>query len=308
MDTAPDFTLEPVRWPSDYCLIDSGDGKKLERFGSWTLIRPEPQALWSPNLPTSEWNRLADGEYLPQGSHNGRWLPRNPRLPANWTVGYRSDRLNLRFRLALTAFKHVGLFPEQAANWEFIAAQCRLVRSPQVLNLFAYTGGASLAAAQAGAQVVHLDAVRQVVGWAKANAELNGLDQLRWLVDDALKFVRRETRRNRHYTGILLDPPAYGHGPGGERWVLEEHLPELVGLLGPLLDPAGHFVVLNSYSLGYSPVILAGLLAGICPPGGHVSCGELLLPETSGGRHLPAGVFARLVARPHMEPSGSPTE
>ncbi len=294
VDAAPDFALAPVRWAGDYELIDSGGRRKLERFGRWTLIRPEPQALWPPALSPSDWNQQAAGEYLPQGSHSGRWLRRRPDLPDSWTLSYRSARLNLRLRLALTGFKHVGLFPEQAANWEYVAAQCQRRGGGSVLNLFAYTGGASLAAAQAGARVVHLDAVRQVVGWAKSNAELNGLTDLRWLIDDALKFVRRETRRGHRYTGILLDPPAYGHGPGGERWVLEEHLPELVGLLPPLLDPAGHFLVLNSYSLGYSPVILAGLLAGICPPGSRVSCGELLLPETTGGRYLPAGVFARL--------------
>jgi len=237
-----------------------------------------------------------------EGSHNGTWH-RVDKAPDHWYIEYRGFAEPLRFRLALTGFKHLGLFPEQAPNWEFVYKHCEQIRKPTVLNLFAYTGGASLAAARAGAQVTHVDAVRQIVAWARDNAERNGFMDMRWLVDDVMKFVKREQRRGSKYTGIILDPPAFGHGPKGERWVLEEHLNELISILPDLLHPHGHFLLLNSYSLGYSPVILAGLLKSHFDESAlkNLTCGELLIPETEGNRLLPAGVFARL----HSDFAGS---
>ncbi len=300
------ITLDtPTRW-RDYQLIDSGGFEKLERFGPYVLIRPEPQAVWQPSLERPIWDRQAHASFQQLGSHAGKWNLFKE-IPENWTLAYRGDDYRLQFKLALTAFKHVGLFPEQAANWEFIVAQTRALaaagHAPHVLNLFAYTGGASLAARAAGATVTHVDSVKQVVSWARENLERSGLEGVRWIVEDALKFVQREGRRGAKYHGILLDPPAFGHGAKGERWKLEDQIDGLLAACAQLLHPEG-FVVLNCYSLGFSALILEHLLrARFAPVQGRsgaarLSIGELYLPATEGGLPLPAGVFGRIAARP----------
>jgi 23S rRNA (cytosine1962-C5)-methyltransferase len=287
-------TLSPSHFP-DYELIDAGNGEKLERFGKYVLIRPEPQALWSPDLPEAEWKKLADARFVQEGSASGDWErnPKNP-MPDQWVMGYNHGGMKLRFRLGLTKFKHVGIFPEQAVNWDFVYARCKAMQAPKVLNLFAYTGGASLAAKAAGADVIHCDAIKQVVNWAAANMELSKLDGIRWLVEDAFKFVIREAKRGNKYDGIVLDPPAWGHGPKGEKWKLEEQINELMGLIAKILAPQNSFLVLNAYSLGYSSLILENLgrshFSDVAAE--NLQVGELCLTERS-GRKLPAGVFMR---------------
>lgn len=249
---------------SDYALLDSGDGLKLERFGKYAMIRPEPKALWTPSMPASEWNKLAAVRFKPGAGFgkagkedSGTW-ERLREMPDQWFVQYPGDGFRLRMRLGLTSFKHVGIFPEQAPNWEFIYRKTETAAAgstaPRVLNLFAYTGGASLAARAAGADVTHLDSVRQVVSWARENMEATGLQDIRWVVEDAMKFARREAKRGHKYDGIILDPPAYGHGPDGEKWKLDELLFEMLRTVREILAPHG-WMVLNLYSNGYSAAL-----------------------------------------------------
>lgn len=281
----------PEHW-QDYELLDCGNFEKLERFGQIVLIRPEPQALWQPVWSAEEWQKMAHGRFEQQGSNAGSWVALRKGLPEHWYLKYNSEQLKLKFRLALTGFKHVGIFPEQADNWEYIAQQVkRLGHGARVLNLFAYTGGASLAAKQAGADVIHLDSVKQVVSWSRSNMELSGLTDIRWLVEDARKFVQREVKRGRTYQGIMLDPPAYGLGPNGERWKLEEQLGPMMEDVFRLLDPEGHFLVLNAYSLGLSSLIVDNFLAQHYGLEQRES-GELYLQARSGMK-LPLGVFGR---------------
>lgn len=281
----------PEHW-QDYELLDCGNFEKLERFGQIVLIRPEPQALWQPVWSAEEWQKMAHGRFEQQGSNAGSWVALRKGLPEHWYLKYNSEQLKLKFRLALTGFKHVGIFPEQADNWEYIAQQVkRLGQGARVLNLFAYTGGASLAAKQAGADVIHLDSVKQVVSWSRSNMELSGLTDIRWLVEDARKFVQREVKRGRTYQGIMLDPPAYGLGPNGERWKLEEQLGPMMEDVFHLLDPEGHFLVLNAYSLGLSSLIVDNFLAQHYGLEQRES-GELYLQARSGMK-LPLGVFGR---------------
>ncbi|MCR5560715.1 MAG: class I SAM-dependent methyltransferase [Bacteroidales bacterium] len=255
----------------DYALLDSGNGLKLERFGSFAMIRPEPKALWTPSMPEAEWNRLAAVRFKPGAGFgkagkedSGTW-ERLKEMPDQWFVQYPGEGFRLRMRLGLTSFKHVGIFPEQAPNWEFIYRKVReaaggvppegrAIAAPRVLNLFAYTGGASLAAKSAGADVTHLDSVRQVVSWARENMEATGLQDIRWVVEDAMKFARREAKRGHLYDGIILDPPAYGHGPDGEKWKLDELLFEMLRTVRAILAPGG-WMVLNLYSNGYSAAL-----------------------------------------------------
>lgn len=285
-------TLTPRNF-QDYELIDSGNGNKLERFGEYTLWRPEPQAVWSPHLPESEWKKLAHAQFVQEGSASGKW-DRFRKMEDQWYVDYRSGKMNIRFRLGLTRFKHVGIFPEQAVNWDYIYQQSRQRKGGKVLNLFAYTGGASLAARAAGADVIHCDSIKQVVNWANANMQASKLDHIRWLVEDAFKFVKREANRDRQYQGIILDPPAWGHGPKGEKWKLEDQINELIENVAQILDPQSGFLVFNAYSLGYSPLILENLLRSHFPDRflKQMEAGELFLGERS-GRRLPAGIFVR---------------
>lgn len=277
---------------TDYELIDCGNFEKLERFGKYITIRPEPQAVWLPRLAEKEWSKSAHVRFESISSSSGKWN-KLKEMPDRWAVEY-SLKGNpgkiLKFRLALTAFKHVGIFPEQAANWDYIYESISgfKIKQPKVLNLFAYTGGASMAAKSAGADVIHLDSVKQVVTWANANMELSGLTDIRWIVEDAMAFVKKEIRRGKKYNGIILDPPAYGLGTEGQRWKLEEMIAEMMQNVLALLDEEERFLILNTYSLGFSSLIVENLLSGQ----ENLETGELYLNSQTGLR-LPLGVFGR---------------
>lgn len=289
--------LTPEKF-SDYELIDCGDFEKLERFGKYITIRPEPQAVWSKRLTAKDWEKKAHVRFVPKSSSAGTWQ-RLKEMPDQWRIRYSfNPQDELTFRLGLTSFKHVGIFPEQATNWEFIHQQIRQlkkhVEQPRVLNLFAYTGGASIAAKSAGADITHLDSIKQVVTWAKENMELSGLDGIRWLVEDALTFVKREVKRGRKYHGIILDPPAYGHGPNGESWKLEDMISEMMKGVSEILEPEHSFLVLNTYSLGFSSLIIRNLLEEHFPKrSAQTEYGEIYLQATS-GVVLPLGVVGRV--------------
>ncbi|MBR9859147.1 oxidoreductase [bacterium] len=275
-----------------YELIDSGNGKKLERFDRTILIRPEPQAIWNPRMSLNEWEEMHHAEFKQEGSHKGNWIWKGKPLHA-WNLAYSSGKMRIKFKLNFTAFKHIGVFPEQAANWDFIFSETRkrIKSKPSVLNLFAYTGGASLAAKSAGADVVHVDSVKQVISWANENQDLSGLRDIRWVVEDALKFVIREVKRNRQYHGIMLDPPAYGIGAKGERWKLEDKLDELLSQVAKLLHPDG-FLVLNVYSLGLSPYIIQNMMIDHFK-GRVIEVSELGLKSRS-KQILPLGIVGRI--------------
>jgi len=215
-------------------------------------------------------------------------------MPDRWVTQYRSGSLHLRTKLALSSFKHVGIFPEQATNWDYIAKKVKQIPEdkPNVLNLFAYTGIASLAARASGAEVTHVDSVKQVISWSRENMELSGLDNIRWVVEDALKFVNREVRRGNQYNGIILDPPAYGRGPDGEKWLLEENLNEILRLCALLLKKENFFFIINLYSLGFSALILENLIKAHFGDQVNHEFGELFIPD-SFGKKLPLGVFSR---------------
>ena len=279
--------LSPNTW-RDYELIDCGDFLKLERFGAYTLIRPEPQAVWRPGQPMADWQAAAHASFNQLTSQSGAWEKHRP-MPDNWEVKYKTGTVEFRLKLALTAFKHVGVFPEQAANWDWMANQlAKRPRGAKVLNLFAYTGAASLVAKAAGADVVHVDSVRQVVSWARTNMELSNLTDVRWTVEDAKKFVNRELKRGRKYDGIILDPPAYGLGPNGERWKLESDITPFFEEVVQLLAPGG-FLILNTYSLGFSSLIIENLFRPHFKPNSF-KVGELYLKSNTNIK-LPLGVF-----------------
>ena len=290
--------LSPNNW-ADYQLIDSGDYEKLERFGSYCLRRPEPQAVWRKTLPESDWEKKTDawfrkekGKSGADGNEKGEWILGSS-MPQQWFATYSYQTMKLRFRLGLTAFKHVGIFPEQAGNWDYIFDTVRQSPTPpSILNLFAYTGGASLAAKAGGADVVHVDSVRQVLNWSRENMEASGLDNIRWVCEDALKFVKREVKRGKRYQGILLDPPAYGRGPEGEKWMLEDHIAELMNACGRIVDETGFFCILNLYSMGFSSLVAENLMKDYFPDATQISSGELFLPDQA-GRKLPLSVFCR---------------
>ncbi len=279
----------------DYELIDTGGFEKLERFGRFILTRPEPQAVWNKSLSVSEWEKRSNATFKKdKGSQEkGQWLTEEGMIP-KWEFHYQSPSLNLTAKLALSSFKHVGLFPEQAANWEYIAEKLSgfQTENPTVLNLFAYTGMASLAAKAKGADVTHVDSVKQVISWSRENMELSGLDNVRWVVEDALKFVKREVRRGKKYNGLILDPPAYGRGPDGEKWLLEEQINEMLELCGQLLEESEHFFVINLYSLGLSALIVENLIKAHFGNPAHHEFGELYLRD-SFDKKLPLGVFSR---------------
>ena len=281
----------------DYELIDTGDFEKLERFGRYVTRRPEPQAIWRRTLPEEEWRRTADAAFLrdARSDERGEWRLA-PKTPDRWTVEYAYREMRLRMRLGLTSFKHVGIFPEQAANWNFIYDECRALAGDsggaKVLNLFAYTGGATLAARAAGAEVTHVDSVKQVVTWARENMELSGLEGVRWIVEDALKFVQREVRRGSRYRGIILDPPAYGRGANGEKWVLEENICEMLACCAQLLEPENAFLVLNLYSMGLSSTLARTAVRQAFGAPRTERWGELYFPDRA-GKELPLGTYYR---------------
>lgn len=297
--------LTPQHFPG-YELIDCGNFEKLERFGKYILIRPEPQAVWSKSLSEKEWSKLAHVRFNQRTSSSGTW-EKLKEMPDRWSVQFTPDYYRdhnsqftiLTFRLSLTSFKHVGIFPEQAVNWEYIyqsltpSPSPKGERSVRVLNLFAYTGAASLVAKAAGADVTHLDSVKQVVTWARENMELSKLNDIRWIVEDAMTFVKREVKRGKKYRGIILDPPAYGHGTDGKSWKLEDNILEMMKSVKQLLDEKNHFLLLNVYSLGFSPLIIENLFRELYPAGEKFETGELFLQSKS-GQKLPLGVFGRM--------------
>jgi 23S rRNA (cytosine1962-C5)-methyltransferase len=281
---------------ADYELIDCGDFEKLERWGKYITIRPEPQALWDKGLSQTDWGKTAHVRFISKSSSAGSWQKLRE-MPEQWKINYNintknSNKAAIGFRLGLTSFKHVGIFPEQAPNWDYIYQNIRQLKTPnpRFLNLFAYTGGASLAARAAGADVTHVDSIKQVISWGRENMELSKLENIRWVVEDAMKFVKREIKRGNKYNGIILDPPAFGHGPNGESWKLEKNINEMIKLVLDLLDPKEHFLILNTYSLGFSSLIIENMLNE--KAGKKLNIGELYLPATS-GKVLPLGVFGR---------------
>lgn len=289
--------LHPNSW-IDYELIDSGDGQKLERFGKFVLNRPEPQAIWSKALPEHEWklanaifNREQKDKYRFNDEVNGGWnLGKG--MPESWTVDYKYNQLNLTLRLALTSFGHVGVFPEQGSNWNFIYDTVSSWSKPgRVLNLFAYTGAASVAARAAGAEVTHVDASRPGLNWANQNMQLNSLKDIRWVYEDALKFVKREVKRGNKYNGIIMDPPPYGRGPEGEKWTLQEKLNELVYLASQLLEPTPSFFILSMYAVGLSSLVGLNVVKSHFPDV-NPEFGEFFLKSRT-GKDLPMGTFLR---------------
>ena len=278
----------------DYEVIDTGDGEKLERWGDVILRRPDPQAIW-PCEDKSAWKQ-AHARYHRSASGGGEWEFFR-RLPEKWEIDYK----NLRFWVRPTGFKHTGLFPEQAVNWDWMGGLIRKAGRPiRVLNLFGYTGGATVACAAAGAHVTHVDAAKGMVQWAGENRQLSGLDEksTRWIIDDALKFVKREQRRGSFYDGILMDPPSYGRGPGGEIWKLENELYGLVDACAQTLSEQPLFMLINSYTTGLQPAVLHNMLEKTVARahGGSVSADEVVLPVTLGGV-LPCGASGRWQAR-----------
>lgn len=283
--------LIPDGW-NDYELLDTGDGMKLERFGNYVISRPDPRALWKPRKPQSVWED-ADAQYVRSNKNEGHWLTKNP-PPTQWLIHFQQ----MTFRLEPTAFKHVGIFPEQAVNWVWLNGV--IADKPlSVLNLFAYTGAATIAAALAGAKVTHLDSVKSAITWAHENVRLNNIadNQIRWIADDAMKFVAREAKRGNTYDGIILDPPRFGRGSKGEIWKLHEDLPRLLECCSRLLSPNARFLLVNAYTADISAVALGQLLSSILAAHrGSVTYGELALKESGFDRLLPSGIFARWTA------------
>mgnify|MGYP001601955948 FL=1 len=281
------LTTEPS---AEYELIDSGGGEKLERYGPVLVSRPDPQALWERRAPERAKGAQAVFGQVP-GRRPGWRLA--PGLPPRWPV----ELGGLRFLVKPTSFKHIGLFPEQASNWEWIGERIRGAARPvSVINLFGYTGGATLAAARAGAEVCHVDASKVATAWAHDNARLSGLGEapIRWIVEDVRSFLKREERRGRRYDGIIMDPPAFGHGPGGELWKIEDDFLKLVSLAFSTLSPNPLFALMNGYASGYSAIAYENNLLPLAERfGGVLESGELTIRESLAGRLLPCGIFAR---------------
>ena len=275
----------------DYEVLDTSGGEKLERWGKYVLVRPDPQVIWNTPKDDPLWRKY-DARYARSSTGGGKWA--NLRLPEHWQVKYRE----LTFNVKPMNFKHTGVFPAQAANWDFIMETIRGAGRPiNALNLFAYTGGATLACAAAGASVCHVDAAKGMVAWAKENAKSSGLEDrpIRWIVDDCAKFVEREIRRGRRYDAIIMDPPSYGRGPSGEIWKLEENLWPFVQLVSQVLSDKPLFVIINSYTTGLAPSVVGYIMDSIFTKrfGGHSECGELGLPVKDSGLVLPCGSTGR---------------
>ena len=281
----------------DYEVIDTSSGEKLERWGDFILVRPDPQVIWNTDKNNRGWTHY-NGRYQRSSKGGGEWEFKN--LPNEWSIKYNS----LVFNLKPFAFKHTGLFPEQAVNWdwfsEIISKQTAKTDKPfKVLNLFAYTGGATLSAAKAGAHVTHVDASKGMVQWAKENALSSGLEEapIRWLVDDCVKFVEREIRRGNHYDGIIMDPPSYGRGPKGEIWKIEESVYPFIELCTNLLNKDSSFLLINSYTTGLQPAVLTYMISSavISKFGGSVISNEIGLPVKENGLVLPCGASGRWI-------------
>lgn len=274
----------------DYEVIDTSDGEKLERWGQYTLVRPDPQVIWKTDRKNPGWKKM-NGHYHRSKKGGGEWEVFN--LPEKWQISYN----DLTFNLQPFSFKHTGLFPEQATNWDWFGKKIREANRPiKVLNLFAYTGGATLAAAAAGASVVHVDASKGMVTWAKENAVSSGLGEapIRYIVDDCVKFVEREIRRGNKYDGIIMDPPSYGRGPGGEVWKIEESIHEFIKLTAQVLSDDPLFFLVNSYTTGLQPAVLTYMISTeLKKYGGTVVSDEIGLPVTSNGLVLPCGASGR---------------
>ncbi len=292
----PTLQLIPLPdWP-DYELLDSGNGQKLERYGPYRFRRPEPEAIWQPALAEKHWQDV-HAVFIPSPEENGGHWEGRRKFPERWQMTYK----DLKFWVQTTASRHLGVFPEQAGQWDWINQQVRQAGRPlKVLNLFGYTGLASLAAAQAGAQVTHVDASRKMIVWAKENQALSGLAEapIRWIVDDALKFVQREARRDAAYDGVILDPPKFGRGPKGEVWEFYRLLPDLLQACQAILSRQPAFLVLTAYAVKASAVTLYyALLEKMSRYGGAVSAGEVLLSEKSAGRQIAMAIFGRWSAQ-----------
>jgi 23S rRNA (cytosine1962-C5)-methyltransferase len=291
--------IHPSSW-KDYELLDSGSFEKLERFGKVILIRPEPQAIWEPVLSEAEWQKQAHAHFTREQKDNFRYgeevkggWKKLKSIQDSWLVDYQYQSLNLTLRLALTGFGHVGVFPEQGSNWNFIYDTINAWKTsqPRVLNLFAYTGAASVVARAAGAEVTHVDASRPGLNWANQNMQLNKLTDIRWVYEDALKFVKREVKRGNKYNGIIMDPPPYGRGPEGEKWTLQEKLNELIHLASQLLEPSPSFFILSMYAVGLSPLVGLNVVKthfNIDSP----DYGEFFLKSKT-NRDLPMGTYLR---------------
>lgn len=277
----------------DYEVIDTSNGEKLERWGNYILLRPDPQVIWNTPPKAKEWKKL-NGHYHRSSKGGGEWEFFD--LPTEWSIRYH----DLTFRLKPFSFKHTGLFPEQAVNWDWFREIIQKSGHPvKVLNLFAYTGGATLAAARAGASVTHVDASKGMVTWAKENAAASGLSDapIRYLVDDCVKFVEREIRRGNTYDGIIMDPPSYGRGPKGEIWKMEDCIYSFMELTSRLLSKEPLFFLINSYTTGLQPAVLSYLLNSVITPkhGGCVCSSEIGLPVRESGLILPCGASGRWI-------------
>ena len=272
----------------DYECIDTANGEKLERWGNIVLCRPDPQVIWDKKADPELWKK-ADAHYHRSTSGGGKWEYRKS-IPEQWTISYK----NLKFNIKPMGFKHTGLFPEQAVNWDFMMNKISSRKGVKVLNLFAYTGGATVACAKAGASVTHVDASKGMVQWAKENAKSSGLQDapIRYLVDDCMKFVEREIRRGNKYDAILMDPPSYGRGPGGEVWKIEDSICQFVRRCSLLLSDNPLFFIINSYTTGLSPSVLINLMK-MCLPEGEITSNEIGLSITTSDMVLPCGATCR---------------
>lgn len=280
---------------SDYELLDSGEGEKLERYGSVIVSRPDPQALWRKKLSVEEWSKAH--AVFSRDSKNAGWKFKG-KIPERWQIEFG----NLKFWIKPTTFKHTGIFPEQLSNWQWMKKEIKDQKSKikneplSILNLFGYTGGATLACLQAGAEVCHVDGSKVAINWAKDNAEISGLKDkpIRWILDDAAKFVQREIKRGRKYDGIIMDPPAFGHGPKGEMWKIEDNFLPFLKDCFEILSDQPLFFLINGYASGYSAVAYKNNLEYLVEKfGGQIEMGELTIEESKSKRLLPAGIFAR---------------
>ncbi|HRN69953.1 MAG TPA: class I SAM-dependent methyltransferase [Candidatus Woesebacteria bacterium] len=283
------LTLQLPTW-QDYQLIDSGDGEKLERFGDYTFIRPEPKAIWNKSVP-NEWEKAA-AIYQRTTDKEGKWYFKTDVSKAN-TIKWH----NITFRIKPTFFKHTGIFPESTVHWEWMQKQIQIAKKPlNILNLFAYTGGGTLAALAEGASVTHVDALKEVVTWAHENAQLSGLNEkpVRWIVDDALTFVKREVKRSKTYDGIIIDPPKFGRSAVGKIWKFEEQIQELLDACRQILSPKPVFILLNTYTVEFSSITLRNLVTQMMQQyEGRVEHGEIVIPQKNSHILLPTSIFAR---------------